>query len=146
MQLNIDVLPAPFGPINAVIEPGLTPNDTSLMAFRPPKDSDSPSTSRRAGFIGARIDTLQQTPDRRLSGLLRQPGSSLLPSPLPTQPPRAKGTYKYEAPGESFGNILSTGSSMSRPARSNPFFQSRTWRNIHVRARSTSRALIASMI
>src|SRR5690606_18972092 len=91
MQLNIDVLPAPFGPINAVIEPGSTPNDTSLMAFRPPKESDSPSTSRRAGFIGARIDTPRQTPVRRLSGRVRQTGSLLLPSPCSRSLPAHEG-------------------------------------------------------
>jgi len=37
MQLNTVVLPAPFGPISAVMAPRLTSNDRSSMATRPPK-------------------------------------------------------------------------------------------------------------
>src|ERR1700760_60271 len=37
MQWNTVVLPAPFGPINAVMLPRVTSNDRSLMATMPPK-------------------------------------------------------------------------------------------------------------
>lgn len=40
MQLNSDVLPAPFGPITAVIAPGATEKVTSDSAFSPPNASD----------------------------------------------------------------------------------------------------------
>src|SRR5437763_4358322 len=37
MQLKTVVLPAPFGPINAVMSPRRTSNETSSTAVRPPK-------------------------------------------------------------------------------------------------------------
>src|SRR5690242_20245842 len=40
MQLKSVVLPAPFGPINAVIEARATSSDTSLTAIKPPKRTD----------------------------------------------------------------------------------------------------------
>ena len=44
MVLNNEVLPAPLGPITAVIEPGCTSKPTPLSAFTPPKASVSAST------------------------------------------------------------------------------------------------------
>ena len=37
IALNSVVLPAPFGPMTAVIEPRITSTETSLTAVRPPK-------------------------------------------------------------------------------------------------------------
>jgi hypothetical protein len=51
MQLNSEVLPAPFGPITAVIAPAGTSKETSLSALRPPKASDNPRTERLGGFV-----------------------------------------------------------------------------------------------
>src|SRR5215213_4964364 len=39
MQLKIEVLPAPLGPMTANSSPGLTSNDTSSSAVTPPKRS-----------------------------------------------------------------------------------------------------------
>ena len=36
-QLNIVVLPEPFGPIRPRISPGTTSNETALSAVKPPK-------------------------------------------------------------------------------------------------------------
>jgi hypothetical protein len=52
MQLNSDVLPAPFGPITAVIDPGSTENETFVSAFKPPNDSDKPLTFNPAVDVG----------------------------------------------------------------------------------------------
>ena len=41
MALNSVVLPAPFGPMRAVMLPSLTSMETSLTAFRPPKWTDT---------------------------------------------------------------------------------------------------------
>src|ERR1700687_315255 len=46
MQLTIDVLPAPLGPIMENSSPALTPKLTSVSARTPPKRSDTPSTSK----------------------------------------------------------------------------------------------------
>src|SRR5687768_2320724 len=37
MVLNSEVLPAPLGPITAVMEPGMTSSVTPVSAFTPPK-------------------------------------------------------------------------------------------------------------
>jgi hypothetical protein len=37
MQLNMVLLPAPFGPIRAITSPALTVNERPLLATRPPK-------------------------------------------------------------------------------------------------------------
>ena len=54
MRLKKVVLPAPFGPMIAVSEPGANLSETSWIAATPPKDFDNPSTAsmrrhRRAG-------------------------------------------------------------------------------------------------
>ena len=46
MTLSIEVLPAPFGPMMARISPLRMSNETSVIAFTPPKDSDTFSTER----------------------------------------------------------------------------------------------------
>src|SRR3954471_15263796 len=46
MQLTIEVLPAPFGPMMEYSSPSLTPKDTSVSARTPPKRSDTPRTSK----------------------------------------------------------------------------------------------------
>src|SRR3954454_267011 len=46
MQLTIEVLPAPFGPMMENSSPSLTPKETSLGARTPPKRSDTPRTSK----------------------------------------------------------------------------------------------------
>src|SRR6266480_3178651 len=51
IRLNAVVLPAPFGPISAVIEPRSTSNVAPSTAATPPKCFASPSTSR----IGASL-------------------------------------------------------------------------------------------
>ena len=45
-QLNSVVLPAPFGPMTAVTEPGAIVNDTSSSAVSPPNRICSPEMSR----------------------------------------------------------------------------------------------------
>ena len=45
MTLSIEVLPAPFGPMMARISPLRISNETSLIAFTPPKASDTSSTA-----------------------------------------------------------------------------------------------------
>ena len=51
MQLNIVVLPEPFGPINPRISPSATSKDTSLSAVNPPKRLTAPDTAR-SGVTG----------------------------------------------------------------------------------------------
>src|ERR1700686_3466221 len=46
MQLTIEVLPAPLGPMIENNSPSLTPKLTSVSARTPPKRSDTPRTSR----------------------------------------------------------------------------------------------------
>src|ERR1700731_2803820 len=46
MQLTIEVLPAPFGPMIENNSPSLTPKLTSVSARTPPKRSDTPRTSK----------------------------------------------------------------------------------------------------
>jgi len=45
MTFSIDVLPAPFGPMMARISPLRMSKDTSVIAFTPPKASDTFSTA-----------------------------------------------------------------------------------------------------
>src|SRR5215468_4959539 len=45
MQLTIEVLPAPFGPMMENSSPSFTPKETSVSARTPPKRSDTPRTS-----------------------------------------------------------------------------------------------------
>src|SRR4051794_12887073 len=46
MQLMIEVLPAPFGPMIENSSPSLTPKLTSVSARTPPKRNDTPRTSK----------------------------------------------------------------------------------------------------
>src|SRR5712672_374930 len=46
MQLTIEVLPAPLGPIMENSSPALTPKLTSVSALTPPKRSETPRTSK----------------------------------------------------------------------------------------------------
>src|SRR5882762_2863444 len=46
MQLTIEVLPAPLGPIIENSSPSFTPKETSVSARTPPKRSDTPRTSK----------------------------------------------------------------------------------------------------
>src|SRR3954465_15729177 len=46
MQLTIEVLPAPFGPMMENSSPSLTPKETSVSARTPPKRSDTARTSK----------------------------------------------------------------------------------------------------
>src|SRR3979409_908383 len=46
MQLTIEVLPAPLGPIIENSSPSFTPKLTSLSARTPPKRSETPRTSK----------------------------------------------------------------------------------------------------
>jgi hypothetical protein len=53
MQLNTVVLPAPFGPISAVISPWFAVNETSFTAVRPPNRMVRCSTRNSAAVIRA---------------------------------------------------------------------------------------------
>src|SRR5689334_4275683 len=46
MQLTIEVLPAPLGPMMENSSPSFTPKLTSVSARTPPKRSDTPRTSK----------------------------------------------------------------------------------------------------
>src|ERR1700716_3887613 len=46
MQLTIEVLPAPLGPMMENNSPSFTPKETSVSARTPPKRSDTPRTSK----------------------------------------------------------------------------------------------------
>src|SRR4030088_1810361 len=46
MQLTIEVLPAPFGPMIENSSPSFTPKLTSVSARKPPKRNDTPRTSK----------------------------------------------------------------------------------------------------
>src|SRR5437879_12533003 len=46
MQLTIEVLPAPLGPMIENSSPSFTPKLTSVRARTPPKRSDTPRTSK----------------------------------------------------------------------------------------------------
>src|SRR5216684_2801162 len=66
MQLTIEVLPAPLGPIIENSSPSLTPKLTSVSARTPPKRSDTPRTSKACSthslpgaISGAVISNLQ---------------------------------------------------------------------------------------
>ena len=51
MQLNMVVLPAPFGPITAVISRSRAAKETSFTAMRPPKRMVTCSTERMAAAV-----------------------------------------------------------------------------------------------
>src|SRR4028119_1253793 len=51
MQLNTVVLPAPFGPMSAVMSPRPAWNERSLTATRPPKRMVRCCTSRTGSFV-----------------------------------------------------------------------------------------------
>src|SRR5512144_2201561 len=53
MQLKTVVLPAPFGPIKAVMVPFATSKDRSSTATRPPKRMERCSTRSRGSFASA---------------------------------------------------------------------------------------------
>ena len=50
MVLNSEVLPAPFGPMTVVMEPGATRKPTPVSALTPPNASVTPSASSKAGL------------------------------------------------------------------------------------------------
>src|SRR5690349_25059666 len=54
-RLNSVVLPAPFGPMSAVIEPRLTSKPALSTACRPPKRFRTPSTTR-IGLWGSGVE------------------------------------------------------------------------------------------
>src|SRR5947209_1664986 len=62
--LNTDVLPAPFGPIKAVIEAFATDSVAPLTAGTPPKRFTSPSTSRMGGSFKEHLLPFAQQPLR----------------------------------------------------------------------------------
>src|ERR1700687_2214062 len=51
MQLTIDVLPAPLGPMIENSSPSFTPKLTSVSARTPPKRSDTPRTSKACSTL-----------------------------------------------------------------------------------------------
>src|SRR5690349_20269387 len=53
MMENSVVLPAPFGPISAVMQPACAANEASFTASRPPKRRDTFSTWSRASPMAA---------------------------------------------------------------------------------------------
>src|SRR5436309_2730700 len=79
MQLTIEVLPAPFGPMMENNSPSLTPKETSVSARTPPKRSDTPRTSkacstqslhsRRCGALCIDNQRVEPFPGSRLTGL-----------------------------------------------------------------------------
>src|SRR5215211_7487503 len=85
MTLKKVVLPAPFGPISAVIEPSLTPRLARSTARMPPKRFSTPSASKIVPFprLGARAltadpasfteDHLLPLPERTLGPERHQP-------------------------------------------------------------------------
>src|SRR5882757_5655519 len=56
MQLTIEVLPAPLGPIIENSSPSFTPKLTSVSARTPPKRSDTPRTSKACSTYPLRQD------------------------------------------------------------------------------------------
>ncbi|CLP76824.1 Uncharacterised protein [Mycobacterium tuberculosis] len=60
MQLKTVVLPAPFGPISAVISPRRASKERSLMAIRPPNFIDRCSTLRRVSPVV--LDVIMSVP------------------------------------------------------------------------------------
>src|SRR6516164_8005592 len=69
MQLNTVVLPAPFGPISAVISPRRAANEKSLTATRPPKRMlrcSTRSTARDSRLERCRLGAHRPPPRRSL--------------------------------------------------------------------------------
>src|SRR5438132_749355 len=60
MQLTIEVLPAPFGPMMENSSPSFTPKETSVSARTPPKRSDTPRTSNVYDTHSLRIWRLRE--------------------------------------------------------------------------------------
>src|SRR5471030_3045355 len=60
MQLTIEVLPAPLGPIIENSSPWFTPKLTSVSARTPPKRRDTPRTSKACSTHSLRKAYLQQ--------------------------------------------------------------------------------------
>ena len=79
IALNSVVLPAPLGPMRAVIVPSCTSNDTSLTAFSPPKAMETFSMERRGpseclSFIRGLLSTERPWPARRRRAAAPMPG------------------------------------------------------------------------
>src|SRR6185295_310285 len=62
MQLNTVVLPAPFGPISAVMAPRAAEKERSSTATSPPKRMDRCSTRSTGAALGALINSLPYLP------------------------------------------------------------------------------------
>jgi hypothetical protein len=69
MQLNTVVLPAPFGPMIAVISRGRAPKETSSTASRPPKRiGEMLDLDQRRGVFGSSwAGAHRMQPHRRLA-------------------------------------------------------------------------------
>src|SRR5665213_2382259 len=63
MQLTIEVLPAPLGPMIENSSPSLTPKLTSVSARTPPKRSDTPRTSKACSTHSLRNCAFRRRPD-----------------------------------------------------------------------------------
>src|SRR4051812_35887271 len=64
MQLTIEVLPAPFGPMMEKTSPRRTSKDTSVSARTPPKRSETCSAARMGVPVGPRSAAIGCSPDQ----------------------------------------------------------------------------------
>src|SRR6516164_7355780 len=88
MQLNTVVLPAPFGPMRAVISPRRALNESSLIASRPPKrmvNRSTRSTAADAADAVVRSDCAEEAAAPGVERLIHGPRAraGLLASPPP---------------------------------------------------------------
>ena len=79
IRLKIVVLPEPFGPISAVIEPSGTANDAPSTARTPPKRISRPFTSSRGAPETAGAAGGGAARSRRSMPVSRSPASPALP-------------------------------------------------------------------
>src|SRR6266849_6779783 len=103
MQLNTVVLPAPFGPIRAVISPRPAVNEKSLMATMPPKRMlrcSTRSTGTALALVAIALVVLAT-----VASLGRAPASAALPpAALIPGPPARERAPPFPCPARGGGS------------------------------------------
>src|SRR5207302_10473286 len=94
MQLTIEVLPAPLGPIIENSSPSFTPKLTSVSARTPPKRSDTPRTSKACSTHSLRWRFLRSSSCPRQVNPVHRGGSTCFRDLSTSTVELVAGTYR----------------------------------------------------